>query len=229
MKKVAIVQSNYIPWVGYFDLINSVDEFILFDDVQYTKRDWRNKNYIKSPNGKLRLSVPVLTKGRYHQNINQVEIVGNDWQKEHLDSIKFNYKKAKFFGENIEWIEKLYLEKKYIMLSEMNHAFLDRVCKKLNINTKLAKSSDYEIVNGRNERLIHLCNQTNARTYYSGKAAKFYIEESLFQKNNIKLVWFSYRKYPIYGQLWGEHAESLSIIDVIMNLGLEKTKEYING
>ena len=99
MKKIAIIQSNYIPWKGYFDIINFVDEFVLFDDVQYTRRDWRNRNKIKTPDGATWLTIPVETKGKYLQNIRDVKITDNSWQKKHLKAIQLNYKNSKFFNE----------------------------------------------------------------------------------------------------------------------------------
>ena len=98
-KKIAILQSNYIPWKGYFDMIAAVDEFILYDDMQYTKRHWRNRNKIKTPNGEIWLSVPVKVKGKYHQTIRETEINDNDWAEAHWKSLSLNYKKAPCFQE----------------------------------------------------------------------------------------------------------------------------------
>ena len=99
MKKVAIVQSSYIPWIGYFDLIGSVDEFIIYDSMQFTKRDWRNRNLIKTPQGKKWITIPVLSKGKYHQTIFDTKIDGIRWQKDHLKAITLNYARAPFFDE----------------------------------------------------------------------------------------------------------------------------------
>ena len=97
MKKVAIVQSNYIPWKGYFDMIASVDEFILYDDMQFTRRDWRNRNLIKTPTGLQWLTIPVKVKGKFEQKIRETEIEGHDWAKTHWQSLVHNYGKAKHF------------------------------------------------------------------------------------------------------------------------------------
>lgn len=99
MKKVAILQSNYIPWKGYFDLIAAVDEFILYDDMQYTRRDWRNRNQIKTPQGLQWLAVPVQVKGKYHQTIREAEIDGNDWAEVHWKTLVQNYRHALHFNE----------------------------------------------------------------------------------------------------------------------------------
>ena len=112
MKKVAILQSNYIPWKGYFDIIASVDEFIVFDEMQFTKRDWRNRNLIKTPVGKQWLTVPVKTKDKFHQKICETEIDGAAWKKKHLNAIRQNYSRSRFFKEIYQLIEPIYLYKK---------------------------------------------------------------------------------------------------------------------
>src|ERR1700754_2429408 len=98
-KRVAIVQSNYIPWKGYFDLIAAVDEFILYDDMQYTRRDWRNRNQIKTPLGVQWMTVPVQVKGKYYQKIKDTEIDGIDWAEAHWRLLAQNYRRAAHFNE----------------------------------------------------------------------------------------------------------------------------------
>jgi hypothetical protein len=219
MKKVAIVQSNYIPWKGYFHMIHEVDEFILFDDMQYTRRDWRNRNDIKTPNGLLRLSVPVQTKGKYFQKIQDTQIDGSAWAKEHWTTITLNYKKAKYFKEISELLEPLYLNAEYKNISDLNQVFLKAVCRYMNINTIISKSSDYQIIEGKTERLADICLQANADEYISGKAAQIYMEPKVFSEIGIKLTWFEYPNYLEYDQLWGEFAHNVSIIDLLFNCG----------
>lgn len=113
MKKVAILQSNYIPWKGYFDLIGAVDEFILYDDMQYTRRDWRNRNQIKTPQGVQWLTVPVRVKGKYEQKIRDTEIDGSDWAVAHWKALVQNYARAPHFAEIAAWLEPLYLSGSY--------------------------------------------------------------------------------------------------------------------
>src|SRR4026207_404505 len=107
-KTIAVVQSNYIPWRGYFDLINSVDEFILYDDVQYTIRDWRNRNIIKTSRGSLWLTIPVRVKGKYYQKIKDTKIGDPEWNQRHWTSITHNYAKARYFRQYRETFEELY-------------------------------------------------------------------------------------------------------------------------
>lgn len=113
MKKVAIVQSNYIPWRGYFDLIAFVDEFIIYDDMQYTKRDWRNRNRIKTSQGLQWITVPVQVKGRFHQKIRETLIDGTDWAKAHWRALEFNYSAAAHFAEIADWLAPIYLEEQH--------------------------------------------------------------------------------------------------------------------
>ncbi|MFH1300606.1 MAG: WbqC family protein, partial [Planctomycetota bacterium] len=171
MKKVAIVQSNYIPWKGYFDLINSVDEFILFDDMQYTKRDWRNRNKIKTANGTIWLSIPVQVKGKYSQKISDTKISDIGWGQTHWKSICYNYSRASHFQAYKEIFQQLYLNCQEISLSQINYRFIRCLCEILGINTKISWSNDYYCVEGKTERLVSLCMQAGATEYLSGPAA----------------------------------------------------------
>ena len=218
MKKVAIVQSNYIPWKGYFDLIASVDEFILFDDMQYTRRDWRNRNKIKTPNGLQWLTVPVKAKGKYFQPIRDTEIDGNDWVKAHWRSLVGNYRKAPYFKQLSNEIESLYNDTEYTHISQLNRAMIEWVCKYLEINTAITNSWDYELCEGKTERLAELSRQAGASEYVSGPAAS-YIEEPEFTKRGIKLSWFNYDGYEEYPQLYGDFEHGVTIFDLIFNCG----------
>ena len=157
MKKVAIVQSNYIPWKGYFDMIASVDEFILFDDMQYTRRDWRNRNQIKTPQGVQWLTVPVKVKGKYHQAIRETEIDGMEWAQAHWKALTQNYRRAPHFAEIGAWLEPCYLGTGFTHLSRLNRALIEAVCAYLGITTRISNSWDYELLPGKTERLVSLC------------------------------------------------------------------------
>ena len=219
MKKVAIVQSNYIPWKGYFDLIAAVDEFILYDDMQYTRRDWRNRNRIKTPQGEQWLTVPVLVKGKYHQKIRETEIDGTKWATAHWNALVRNYRRALHFAEIAIWLEPLYLGKSYTHISQLNRSFIEAICQYLGIKTAITNSWDYTLLDGRTECLAGLCTQAGAAEYISGPAAKDYIEEHIFIDRGITLTWFDYASYPEYPQLWGEFAHSVTILDLLFNCG----------
>lgn len=219
MKKVAIVQSNYIPWKGYFDMIAAVDEFILYDDMQYTRRDWRNRNQIKTPQGLQWLTVPVKVKGKYHQTIRETEIDGADWAGTHWKTIVLNYRRAPHFEEVAAVFEPFYRQHQYIHLSVLNRELIEAVCGYLGITTKISNSWDYQLIEGKTERLADLCSKAGGTEYISGPAAKDYIEEHLFTERGIKLSWFDYAGYPEYPQLWGEFTHGVTILDLLFNCG----------
>lgn len=219
MKKVAILQSNYIPWKGYFDIINMVDEFVLYDDVQYTKRDWRNRNLIKSQQGTQWLTIPIEVKGKYFQTIKDSKISEKDWNQKHWKIIVQNYSKAKYFNEFKSFFEELYIKAEYKYLSEINYFFITSINKLLNISTIISWSSDYILSEGKNEKLIDIINQTNSKEYISGPSAKNYIDEKMFAENNINIEWVNYNDYPEYEQLFPPFDHYVSIIDLIFNVG----------
>ena len=219
MKRIAIVQSNYIPWKGYFDMIASVDEFILYDDMQYTRRDWRNRNQVKTPTGTQWLTVPVLVKGRYHQTIRETEIDGLEWAGLHWKTISQNYRRAPCFADISKWLEPLYLSEQYVNLSQMNRKFIHAICNYLGIKTVISSSSDYVLIDGKTERLADLCLKAGGIEYVSGPAARDYVDESVFAKNGIKLTWFDYAGYPEYPQQWDGFTHGVSILDLLFNCG----------
>ncbi|SOU05796.1 WbqC family protein [Xanthomonas arboricola] len=217
-KKVAILQSNYIPWKGYFDLIGAADEFILYDDMQYTRRDWRNRNQIKTPQGVQWLTVPVLSKGKYHQTIAETELDGDEWTALHWRALSQNYRRAPFFAQVATWLEPLYFAS-YTHLSQMNRCFIEAICRQLNITTRISSSTDRVMLEGKTERLADLCAQAGATEYLSGPAAKNYIDETVFREFGIALTWFDYAGYPPYPQLWGEFTHGVSVLDLLFNCG----------
>jgi WbqC-like protein family len=221
MKRVAIVQSNYIPWKGYFDMIAAVDEFILYDDMQYTRRDWRNRNKIKTPQGIQWLTVPVRVKGKYHQTIRETEIAGFDWAKAHWKALVQNYAHAPNFRSVAKIFEPLYLQCRHTRLSALNRELIETVCGYLGITTKISNSWDYTLIDGKTERLADLCAQAGGTEYISGPGAKDYIDENVFVDRGIQLCWFNYDGYPEYPQLWGTFNHGVSILDLLFNCGKE--------
>lgn len=230
-KTVAIVQSNYIPWKGYFDLISYVDEFVIYDNVQYTKRDWRNRNQIISKNGKIWLTIPVITKDKYKQQVNETKIDGDKWKKNHWKSIEQNYKKSKYFEEVESFLKPLYFEKNYIFLSELNFEFIRAICNYLSIDTNIINSNKFKISGEKTSKLVCICKQTKATNYVSGPLAANYIDEQIFKKNEINLKWFDYDGYPQYEQLWDKFDHNVSILDLLFNNGKQSNEfmRYVNG
>ena len=224
MKKVAILQSNYIPWKGYFDLINMVDEFILYDDMQYTRRDWRNRNKIKTPQGLKWLSIPVEAKGKYFQKINETKVSEKDWAKKHWHSIVHNYAKSKHFKDYKNIFEELYLSCDEEYLSQINYKFITTINEILGITTKIRWSSEFELVDGQTEKLLGICKDCNADVYLSGPAAKDYFDEDLAKKENIEVEWRDYSGYKEYEQLSPPFEHGVTILDLIFNEGSNATK-----
>ena len=219
MKKAAILQSNYIPWKGYFDLIASVDEFIIYDEMQYTKNDWRNRNKIKTNKGVEWLTIPVRVES-ISQKINETLIFDKNWSKKHRAALQTNYAKATCFKETKDFIFNLYEEASHTNnLSEINLIFIKGICSFLNIKTKISLSTDYNLGEGKTERLINLCKQTNSDSYISGPSAKDYLDENLFIQNNIELQWMDYSGYTEYQQLHPPFEHGVSILDLIFNEG----------
>ena len=220
MKKVMISQSNYVPWKGYFDAINCVDEFIILDSVQYTRRDWRNRNVIKTPSGPQWITIPVEVKDKYFQKIDETKVADKDWGRRHWNAIVHNYSKAKYFKVYKEPFEKLYFDsRRYTYLSDINQLFIEAINELLGIKTVIKRSDSFRPVEGKTERLVDLCKQTGASDYYSGPAAKNYMDEKLFLQEGVAVHYFDYSGYPKYTQLHGDFIHSVSIIDLLFNEG----------
>lgn len=224
VKRVAIAQSNYIPWKGYFDLINLVDEFVLYDDMQYTRRDWRNRNLIKTPNGPLWVTIPVEVKGKYLQKIKDTTVSDHSWRQNHWRSVQHGYARAEHFKAYKDVFEDLYLNSSEVFLSQINYRFVTTICEILGIKTKITWSMDYRLIDGKSERLIDICRQAGGTEYVSGPAAKGYIDEQLFQNEGIRLRYMDYSSYPEYSQLYPPFEHGVSAIDLIFNEGPHATK-----
>jgi hypothetical protein len=222
MKRVAIVQSSYIPWKGYFDLINLVDEFILYDDVQYTRQDWRNRNRIKTPRGSQWLTIPV--RGRFGQRIDETQISDSSWCARHWKSLTQNYRTAAHFDDYSDCFERLYRDVQDPRLSVINRTFLEAICSSLEITTRLSWSSDYDAEGAKTERLIGLCQATGATSYLSGPSAREYIEEDLFEDAGIALEYMDYAGYAEYPQLHGPFDHAVTVLDLLFNTGPDATR-----
>lgn len=216
-KKVAILQSNYIPWRGYFDLIGAVDEFIFYDEMQFTKNDWRNRNKIKTPQGPVWLSIPV---GKdIHRRIMDVTFADTSWCQKHWQTLEANYKRAPYFAEIAAWLAPFYQDPQTTNLSVFNQRLIARIAAYLGLGTRLTSSLDYDLGEGKTERLVNLCRQAGAKTYISGPAAKDYLDVALFDKEGMNVEWFSYAGYADYPQLWGDFIPDVSILDLLFNCG----------
>lgn len=218
-KRIAIVQSNYLPWKGFFDLIASVDEVVLFDDFQYTRRSWRNRNRIKTPQGVKWLTVPVLASPQRSTRISDVRIAASEWTELHLKTLRMAYARAPYFSEIMRMIEEEFSSQRCEMLSELNVSLIKRVCTYLEIRTTIKTHRDYQAVEHRQFRLRDICLAAGASVYVSGPVAKSYLDESVFRSAGIEVEWFDYSNYPEYPQLWGPFIHEVSIVDLLASQG----------
>ena len=219
--RVAIHQPNFLPYVGYFHKMAAVDQFVLYDDVQFTKEGFTSRNRIKTPTGTQWITVPVLTKGRLEQRTLDVEIVSNgNWHKKVLGSIRQSYGKSPHFKAYYEPLEQIML-KGFARLVDLNIALIEWVREVLGIRTLMIRSSTIPGVDGSStERIISICKALGADSYYSGKGGANYQDQKLYDEAGIQLV-MSHFSHPTYPQLWGTFEANLSVIDLVFNVGPE--------
>lgn len=221
-KRVAILQSAYIPWKGYFDLIRSVDEFVLYDDSQFTRRDWRSRNRIMTAQGPRWLSIPVEVKGRFHQRIDETVVADPDWHAAHWQSLRHAYARTRHFATYAPLIRDAYAalagER---FLSRINHSLLQVICTALGIDTPITWSRDYPRREGRSERLLGICEAAGASLYLSGPAGRAYLDTGLFERAGVQVVFADYAGYPEYPQGSAPFEHAVSALDLLFRTGPE--------
>jgi hypothetical protein len=215
-KSVAIVQSCYVPWKGYFDLIGLVDEFILYDDVQYTTGDWRNRNRIKTPQGSQWLTIPV--RRVFGQRIDEALVTDGRWAGKHWRSLVQSYRTAPCFDRYEAQVADLYATDEP-RLSLVNESFIRELARLLGISTPISRSTDYEAQGARSERVVSLCEQAGATTYLSGPRARAYLDESLFERAGIDVRYMDYEGYPEYPQLYPPFDHAVTVLDLLFSVG----------
>ncbi len=226
MKSIAIMQPTFLPWIGYFTLIERVDEFILFDHVQFEKRSWQQRNKIKTPNGAIWLSVPVSTKGKQDQSIKEAEIL-YEGDKNPLDkimkSIELNYKKAPFYTHYAQDLSAFFQEKpQYI--AQLNETLIRWVCNLLEIKTPLIHSSTLGVSGKKEDLLVDICQKREATHYISPPGSKAYLDQSdAFDRVDIDLSYYEY-PHPYYTQLHGDFEPYMCILDLLFNEGDQSAK-----
>jgi len=221
LKSIAISQSNYIPWKGYFDVLAAMDEFVLFDAMQYTRRDWRNRNKIKTKHGLKWLSIPVDTKGKYLQAIDETRISDPRWPEQHWETIRHAYSKAPGFAEYGPRVQALYETATQPLLSEVNRHFLEGLNQLLGIQTPLLDSRQFPLAEDKTGRLVEICRLRGATDYHTGPAAKAYMEPAQFEAAGIGLHYIDYGGYPEYPQIHGEFEHGVTILDLLFSVGSE--------
>lgn len=218
MTTLAVLQPSYLPWLGCFDQISRSDFFVFYDDVQFEKNSWRNRNRIKGPTGRIWLSVPVLQKGRMGQKILDAEIdIHQNWSRKHISTLQQAYARAPFKDLYIEELaETLFRSWRYLV--DLDIVLIQKMCKWLDIQTPLYRSSELDIGGGGSQRLLDLCHHFEADCYLSGDSAQSYLDIPLFEENQIRVEWQNF-KHPEYRQLHGDFEPYLSTMDLLFNVG----------
>ena len=220
MSTVVVLQSNYIPWKGYFDLIHDADVFIFYDDLQFTKNDWRNRNKIKTAQGSKWLSIPVGTSA--NRLICEVAMEDAQWQRSHWDSLQHQYKKCPYFKLYLPFFEEVYLGQHWTNLSDLNQYLIRYISQEiLKIPTQFRDSREFNLSGLKLGRLLDLVVQSKATRYISGPAAKDYIQPERFDELSVELVWKDYSNYPEYPQVHPPFEHGVSILDLLFNVGPE--------
>lgn len=202
-------------------MIAMSDEFIFLDDVQYTRRDWRSRNRVKSPQGLHWLSVPVSVRNHHQEAIQDVQISEPGWNLKHWKTLQHFYRGARCFGEQRDAIEALYVSAVSSSLSEVNRHFVEGICAILGVETPLRWSREYTLVEGKSERLLSICQQAGAGIYLSGPSARGYLDVELFARGGVEVEFMDYGGYPAYPQLYPPYEPAVSVLDLLFCMGKE--------
>ncbi len=229
--KCVILQPSYIPWRGMFDQINRSDVFVFYDDVQYDKRGWRNRNQIKTPSGKLWLTVPVYSRGAQteHIPINRIRIVwDNPWNQDHWKALQHAYARAPYFDRYAPLMEKFY-GRHDEFLADFTIDFTMALAAELgNHHTRFMRSSELKVDGQKTDRLLAVLAAVGADEYISGPSAQDYIETEKFQQAGIRLEYMVYN-YPEYPQLYPPFDPHVSILDLLFMTGPEAPKYILES
>jgi|SaaInlStandDraft_1057018.scaffolds.fasta_scaffold32453_3 hypothetical protein len=231
---VSVNQPTFLPWIGLFALIDEVDVFVFYDDVQLVKQSWDVRNRIKTHQGPLWVSFPI----RHNKNFKELKFnvteVNNDlnWRKKHFKTFQNTYRKSKNYSEVIDWLDTVYFNE-YLYVSDMNMFFIKQICSKIGIKTKFINSSSLKSNEGKKDiRLVSICKELNAEKYLSPLGSSDYIELSSpggeFTRNNITLNYQNYT-HPVYHQIYGDFVSHMSILDLLFNVGFQDALSIIRS
>lgn len=224
-RTVVITQSNYLPWRGYFDMIRQADLLILLDSVQYTRRDWRNRNRIKTASGPTWITIPIEVKGLHGQSIDETRVADRSWSRTHRRAIELAYRRASAFNSVFGWFDGLMAHvADEPLLSRVNETLLGAICGRLGIHTPIRRCTDVidrQTLCAMNpsQRLAEIASAVGAERYLTGPAARDYLDMSAFATRGIEVAWMSHADYPVYPQLWGAFEPHVSIVDLLLNCG----------
>jgi hypothetical protein len=219
--RISIIQSCYIPWKGFFDLIGRCDEYVVYDSAQYVKRHWHNRNRIKTATGVQWLTIPVVTGGRFGQSIETVEIE-KPWADKHWRTLELSYRSAPFFEQVAPTVKGWYERaENQTRLSDVNAIFTEGIAEFLGLNTRIIRDTAYPAEGAKTERLLKIARAAGADHYLSGPSARAYFDEAMFAAAGIVPEWMSYEGYPEYPQLHGPFEHAVTALDLMFNSGPE--------
>jgi len=222
-------QPVYLPWLGLFHKIALADEFVSFNQVQYLPKDWNNRNRIKTAQGPVWLTVPVLKSGHREKRLVEIEINNNlPWHRKHWKSIQLNYKKTPHFKRYADFFEDVYLNREWRFLCDLNDYMLRWFLDTLGIKVTFRDAGDYSFQGAKNALVLDMCRQLGARTYLFGALGKDYADVGAFEADAVHPRFQDY-KHPVYPQLYGAFESHLSIIDLLFNCGPESLDILMSG
>jgi len=221
-------QPVYLPWLGLFHKIALADQFCIFDIAQYQKKDFNNRNKIKTHTGPIWLSVPVESKDHFSKSLAQIKILNNGWNRKHFTSIDLAYKKAPFYRDYIGELETILLTLSYEDLAALNRATLEFGLRALNITTPIVTATDYEFRGQKSDLVLDMCRQLGANTYIFGAQGRNYADVGSFTSAGIDARFQDYQ-HPTYPQLHGSFEPYMSVIDLLFNAGPESAKILMSG
>lgn len=224
--RVVVLQPTYLPWMGYLGMVDLADIFVFYDDVQFSVQSWQQRNKIKTAQGWIWLTVPVVR--QFGSTINDTRINNiTNWNKKHWESIKQSYSKAPFFEKYALIFQGVY-ENEWEYLADLNISLIKKTAEILGLETKFMVSSELKSEGVKTERLMNILNKIGATEYISGPGARDYIEVDKFKENSVKLYWYEYQ-HPVYPQIRGEFIPYLSVIDLLFNTGDEALRYIREG
>ena len=215
---LVVLQPGYLPWLGFFDQMRRSDVFVYYDDVQFDKHGWRNRNRIKTPAGPLWLTVPVLHRGLGNPQIVDTRIDRTTpWARKHVRTIRQYYARAPFIDRYLPQLEEQ-LERPWTHIAELDIAVAGLLGRWLSLEPRIYRSSELKVAGDKSERLLNLCRHFGATRYLSGDAAREYLDVDLFARHGVAVEWQNYR-HPVYPQQHGAFLPFLSALDLLLNCG----------
>jgi hypothetical protein len=226
--RICIIQSCYIPWKGFFDLVGRCRQYVIYDSAQYSKGHWYNRNRIKTGHGSRWLTIPVSTADRLTQSIDEVKIA-KPWADEHWRLIELSYKNAPSFDEVGPLVKHWYERaEKEALLTNVNLIFLKGIAQFLGVQTEMVRDRSYPVQGARMERLLSIVRAAGADRYLSGPAAKDYFDEAMFASEGVTTEWMDYSDYLEYSQLHGAFEHTVSVLDLMFNAGTN-ARDYLKS